>query len=66
MAAANKHRRGATCSGTISINNLKGDGNFAIHYDSLMMDNSAPIINILELFKQEAFIKADKNCDDRW
>ena len=66
MAATNKHRRGAACPGNISIDNLEeGDGDFVIHYENLMRDDSAPIINILELFKQTGFIDADKKCDDR-
>ena len=62
MAAVNRHRRRAACPGNISIDNLEeGDCDFIIHYDDLMEDDSASIINILELFKQVVFNDADKN-----
>ena len=51
---------------TESNNDLvEGDSDLHILCDDLMKDDSAPIINIFELFKQTAFTDADKNCDDR-
>ena len=43
--------------------NLEGDGDFITHCDSPMEDDSLPIINILELFKQAVFFDANKTCD---
>ena len=65
MAAVNRQRRGAAFPGNISIDNLEeGDGDFISHYDDFMEDDSAAMINILELFKQALLIYADNNCDD--
>lgn len=42
----------------------EGDVGFTTLCDDPMKDDSAPIINILELFKHLAFVDGDSNCDD--
>ena len=54
-----------TCPGDISIDNQEeGDGDFVIHCNDLIKDDSAPVTTILELFKHTVFTDADKNHDD--
>ena len=54
-----------TCPGDVSIDNQEeGDGDFAIHCNDLIKDDSAPVTTILEFFKHTVFIDADKNHDD--
>ena len=66
IATVKKHRRGVAYPDNIRIDNLEeGGGDFTIHYNDLIKDDSAPIINILELLKKTIFIDADKNCNDR-
>ena len=54
-----------TCPGDVSIDNQEeGDGEFAIHCNDLIKDDSAPVTTILEFFKPTVFIDAYKNHDD--
>lgn len=57
MAATNRHRRGARCLGTLSDDDLLGDGDFTNLCDDPMKDDRAPIISISLSFNQETFIE---------
>ena len=46
MAATNRHRRGVGCLGTLSDDDLVGDGDFPYLWDNPMKDECAPVISI--------------------
>ena len=65
MAAVNRHRKGARFPSTMINDNLEeGDGDFTTYCHDPMEDDSASIIDKLELLKQSVSFDAYKNCNE--